>query len=350
MTPAEVTAWRNHLPMADLGNTAKKVYHAIHDCNRVNLELKARFEILETLRTPTQFISQSLRKHYINQTTSLTKQQLTIAQLAQTLQVEMAGGYKLIVEQLATQGSTDLRNTLLPVALQRIIHYFTHIILRSYQLYSLAPSNIWKELHLVYDYAEKNQLLKQNNLGEDCKRILLLAAAYPYQWRQSEQEAIYKAAETWAPLITLRKDLPNASAPGLLIIDSAQDKPPLAPIRGVLQFSPTCKVLDVNPILGRLKSLLLEIEPNELQARIAHNHEPEYGISSSVLRGLIKEWGTPVSRAHERVPCSEPVKICIGLLATHYYINGQRLFNFDFIRCKSKSFITASRVKQFGQY
>lgn len=31
MTPAEVTSWRNHLPMADTGNAAKKVFHAIGD-------------------------------------------------------------------------------------------------------------------------------------------------------------------------------------------------------------------------------------------------------------------------------------------------------------------------------
>jgi hypothetical protein len=84
--------------------------------------------------------------------------------------------------------------------------------------------------------------------------------------------------------------------------------------------------LDVTQIIDRLKSLLKAIEPNELQARIAHNNEPEYGVSTSVLRGLIKEWGTPITRTEDRIERSEPVKICIGLMATHYFINGRRPF------------------------
>jgi len=326
MTPADITAWRNHLPMADLGSAAKKIYHAITDCNKVKLELKDRFEILELFRTPVQFTCQSLRKHYINSTANLTEQQLTIANLAETLQIEMANGYKLIVEELERANSPELRTRILPIALQRIIHYFTYIIHRNYQLYSTAPKGIWKELHLVYTHAEKNQLLKQNNILNDYKRVLLLSATDPYQWRQSEQDALYNATEAWASLINLQDNLPNISNAGFLVIDFNDDTPPLAPARGVIQFSSSCKAMDVNPVLNHLKTLLTIIEPNELQARMAHTGDPEYSLSSSILKRIIKQWGTPRVRMDERKACSEQIKLSIGLIATHYYINNQRPF------------------------
>ncbi len=324
MTPADVTSWRNRLPMADTGNAAKKVFHAIGDCNRVTLKLKDRFEILEILRTPAQFICQSLRKHYINQSSALTPQQLTIANLAQTIQMEMANGYKLLIEQLAN--NSELQNEILPIALQRVIHYFTHIIIRCYQLYSISPKEIWRELHLVYKHAEKNHFLKQNSIADDYKRALLMAGSYPYQWRQTEQDSVYKASESWASLATIRNDLPNVSEPGFLVIDFADDKPPMSLSRGVIQFSSSCKVLDVNPILDRLKKLLKAIEPNELQARIAHENDPEYAVSTSILRGLIKEWGTPIARFRDRTIKQETVKFCTGLISTHYYLNNERPF------------------------
>ncbi len=326
MTPGDVMAWRNRLPLADVGHSAKKIYHAITDCNKVALSVQERFEILELLRTPVQFICQSLRKHYINQTSTLTEQQLTIANLAQTLQQEMANGYKLIVEELEKKNDPESRAKILPIALQRIIHYLTYIIHRSYQLYSLAPSNTWKELHLVYQYADKYQLLNQNGIQNDYKRALLLAATYPFQWRQTEQDTLYTITEIWAPLVALRTDLPNVSEPGFLMVDFKDDTPPMSPSRGLIQFSATCKVLDVNPIIGRLKTLLAAIEPNELQARIAHSNDPEYAISTSILRGLIKEWEAPVTRLNDRENRSEQIKLCIGLIATHYYVNNRRPF------------------------
>ena len=278
------------------------------------------------MRTPAQFICQSLRKHYINQTTALTPQQLTIANLAQTIQMEMANGYKILIEQLASNPSAELEAQILPIALQRVIHYYTHIIIRCYQLYSMSPKEIWRELHLVYKHAEKHHLLKQNNIADDYKRALMIAASYPYQWRQTEQDSIYKAAEVWAPLTTIRNDLPNVSEPGFLVIDFADDKPPMSLSRGVIQFSSSCKVLDVNPILERLNKLLKTIEPNELQARIAHANDPEYAVSTSILRGLIKEWGTPIARFHDRTVKQETVRFCTGLIATHYYLNEERAF------------------------
>lgn len=327
MTPAEVMAWQKRLP-SDLGQSAKKVYHAIRDCNQVALGPKDRFEILELIDTSVQYICQALNKHYVNQTNALTTQQLTIASLAQTLQQQMADGYKLVVEQSANMPDSlePLDPKVLPIALHKIIKYFTQIILISYELYSLPPKRIWKELHLVYQYAEKKFLLKKNNLEEEYKRVLILAATYPYQRRQAEQAAVYKATEVWSTKLSLRADLPNASDPGFLVVDLDQDKPPMFLARGLIKFSSSCKILDTHVLLSHLKTLLIEIEPNELQARINHNQEFEYAVPSAVLRGIIKGWEIPLTRLSDRTTRDEKVQISIGFLSTHYYLNGLRPF------------------------
>lgn len=326
MTPSDIMAWRNHLPLADLGNSAKKIYYAISDCNKVKLAIKDRFEILELLGNPLQFVCQSLRKHYINQPTSLTEQQITIANLAQALQIEMANGYKLIVEEIVQENLPELKANILPQALQRIIHYFTYIIHRSYQLYSPPPPGIWKELNKVYEYAEKNQLLNKNNLVEAYKQVLLLAATFPYQWRQTEQDTIYNATKIWAPLVTLRQDVPDVSESGFLVIDINEDKPPMSSTRGVIKLSSSCKVLDVTPLINHLEKTLVMIEPNELQARMSHSNDPEFSVAAFILKGIIKEWKTHLTRATERQTCSKPAKIAVGLLATHYFLNNQSSF------------------------
>jgi hypothetical protein len=123
-----------------------------------------------------------------------------------------------------------------------------------------------------------------------------------------------------------RKPGPNDLDPGFLVIDFDQDKPPIFLAHDLIKFSSSCKVLDVHSLLSHLKTLLTEIEPNELQARITHNQEPEYIVSSAVLRKIIKGWEMPLIRSNDRTACNENVQISIGLQSTHFYLNGQRPF------------------------
>lgn len=339
LTPTEVMAWQKRLP-SDLGQSAKKIYHAICDCNQVDLGPKDRFEILELINTSVQHICRSLNKHYANQSNALTTQQLTIAHLAETLHEQMANGYKLVVEQSANTPDSlmPLDPSILPIALHKIIQHFTQIILISYELYSTPPTGVWKELHLIYQYAEKKSLLQNNYLENEYKRVLILAATYPYQRRQSQQVPVYKATEAWSTKTTLRQDLPNASDPGFLVIDFEQDKPPIFLAHDLIKFSSSCKVLDVHFLLSHLKRLLTEIEPNELQARMTHHQEPEYAVSSAVLRKIIKGWETPLIRSNDRTASNKKVQISIGLLSTHFYLNGQRAFQQQPINEGSENF------------
>ncbi len=326
LTPAGVKEWQEALPLADLGETTKKVYYAISDCNKVTLKIKDRFAILELLHTTVDFCCLSMRKHYIGQSTSLTPQQTAVSTLSQTLQIEMANGYKLIIEQLAENPDSKLETTALPIALQRTSFYFNQIILRSYQLYWDVPKDIWRELHLVYQYIEKKKLTTLNDLQNDYKRILLFASSYPYQWQQNEQSALYRATEIWLKHITLKHVKPDEKESGFFVFDTTTDKAPTTMARGTTDYTDSFLTFDVHAILKRVEELLPLIEPNEFKARIAHNNEPEFALSIPVLRGLLKEWQQTSPRSNERSDCSDTVNVCIGLRATHFHVNHERPF------------------------
>lgn len=336
MTPTAVMAWQKCLPV-DLGQSAKKIYHAISDCNKVNLSATDRFEILELIDTSVQYICQRLEKHYINEPTGLTPQQLTITQLAESLQQEMADGYKLVIEQ-STDDKNALNPMLLPVALYKIIRCFTQIILINYERHSIPQKGTWRELHLAYQYAEKKSLLKTHNLEEEYKRVLILAATYPYQRRQSEQAIVYKATEPWSSMVTLHTNFKSTTESVSFVVNLEQDAPPIFLIRERINFSDTCKILDVHVLLNHLKTLLVSIGPNELQARISHNQDPEYAVPSAVLRRIIKAWEIPLTRLNNRESENEPVQISIGFLSTHFYLNEQRPFQAHPISGESENF------------
>lgn len=327
MTPASVMAWRNRLPMADTGATANQVYYALCDCNKVAMPLQDRFQILELFRTPVQFICQSLRKHYLNQSESLTEKKLTIIKLAQTLQLEMANGYKLIIDELATRGlPTDEENKkMMLTSLERVMHYFNHILLRCYHLYSNAPLNLWKECYILYQFAEEKRLLDHQEFTEAFKHILVMAATDPYKWRQSEQDALFNATHVWAKKISIQSNSSNNS-PGEYLFEFGQDKLPFPPTTSKIIDAQKCRTFDLTPNVTHLKTLLAIVEPDELHARMEHSNDPEYAISLPVLQGIIQEWETLPIRSGDRTTLDEPVRICIGLSAIHYFLNDEHSF------------------------
>lgn len=316
-----VMEWRNHLPMADVGKTANKVFYAISDCNQVAIPIKDRFEILELFRTPVQFICQSLRKHYINQTRPLTDTQVTIAALAETLQTEMAKGYKLVLEQAKSQGGLSSEN--IAVTVERIFHYYDHILLRNYQLYSAPKENIWREIHLLYSLLESKKISSPNGL-EQYKSIVLLAIFDPYRWRQTEQDMLHDACKTWQGYVDIVKTKPEEN-PSKIQFNLTDDNIPLVTsIQGT--FTDTSRVLDLKKLIDHFKDLLKTLEPNELKIKIEHSSEPEYLVGSTSLKALISFFEAPRKRAFERTEKHVPVEVCVGLSSVHYFVSAGKSF------------------------
>lgn len=323
LTPDAVMNWRNRLPMADTGATANQVYHLLNDSNQVILAPKDRFKILELLRTPVQFISQSLRKHYLQQTESLSEKKLTIVKLAQTLQMEMANGYKIILEDIVEKKGEDYKTLAVPV-IDRILHYFTHVLLRSYHLYSQAPNQLWAEIYLLLQFAEKNNLL-QGELSYNFNQILIMAASDPYKWRQSEQDALFNASAIWSKEAVIKSNV-NNDKPGLYLFEIGKNSPPAPPGTTQATDAKNARIIDLTKIVTRLKTLLAEIEPDELRARIQHSNDPEYALPLPVLTGLIQEWETMPTRSEERIEKTGEVRTCISLSAIHYFASGEKPF------------------------
>jgi hypothetical protein len=333
-----IQKWRAALPMADTGATAKKLFLLLNELNQITLEPKKRFEILELLRPPLQLICQALRKHYINQTTPLTKQKLTIANLSQTLQLEIINGYKIALEEFYIHDK-DQGKALIPLIIYRIIYYYNMVLLKSYQIYFQEPSGIWQELHLLYKLAKKDGILEHKIEGilstkEQLPTILinythslLLAASNPFQWRQNEQDAINNVLNLWVPLITLRAySAADKKKPGVFVFDLEKDLPP-EPL-GLQQDEPTksTMTLDVSKICDHLKAIHKELEENEIKARIAHDKDPEYEISAATLGRLISSWNTIITRKHKRFNVNGKMQAVFGLSSTHHYVGDAKPF------------------------
>jgi len=70
----------------NVGESAKRLYSAIQELNRLKTDSETRFQLMEIMRGPIHYICQSLEKHFLNKAVVLPPKEAKIAALAQALQ------------------------------------------------------------------------------------------------------------------------------------------------------------------------------------------------------------------------------------------------------------------------
>ena len=190
-------AWAQKLPLANVGVSAKMLFQAIRELNITQFKTAQRYQMLELLRTPIYDICQLLSKRILKQAVTLSDNDQKVVVLTQTLQGQLAAGYKRIILDELAAGKKEPKKVL-TFAIHRAISDISQTVLRSFQLYSPAPTNAWLELHQLYNLAQYKDIhqysVKDNqalhidgsNITEAYSRILLLGCCKPNQLRQVE--------------------------------------------------------------------------------------------------------------------------------------------------------------------
>lgn len=334
--PKKLQEWIAALPMMNVGETSRQVFQTLQEiCRLNNIDVAARFELLEILRPTVHTLGAALAKHYLNQSVMLPDRATKVATLAQAMQSHLANGYKLValaaLEKLTPHKHDVEIMKLAAQGIHRAISELTGNLLRSTQLYLNTPPRLWLELHTLYLTAAEHQMataLRVNDSShrhtdkstiEDVyKRALLLATCKPNKLRQSEIAQVHELGEMWAPLVSL-KEFSRTSE--LFVFDLSKDAPPT--YRSPAQASDAAHVRAIDPatLVKRL---------NELK-QIAQSGSPkahgEAALSLSLLEHLILAWSELSERSFSRVTHDGTLQASIGLTATHYFMSGNQSFD-----------------------
>ena len=333
--PRDAEKWIANLPTAHVGETARLVYKAMAELNRVPLPAQQRFKVLELFREPFAYVSQALQKHYINQAFPLSSKNQKIAELTLELQQELAIGYKIIIEASLSQKSGRVDNKMLLTSIYRAISYLGDSLLKSYLTYTPNSGQTWLEIHHLYLFSEHNGLIAENvkdvldeessnrSIGSLYKHIILLSLSNPYRLAQTEILRVNKALNDWASYSHLHI-LDNPDNPiGLFSIDLENDAPPSYYNNNEKQTNTNfIRILDTSELTRILRdqfeNATIELENNIRNTRINPND-----ISKETLRRLILAWGAVPKRNFSRKGKEERIDVTLGLNATHCYIQRQ---------------------------
>ena len=318
-SPSDFEGWAKKLPMANVGVAAKMLFQATRELNATRISTRSRYQMLEMIRSQTYVICESLGKRFLKQSVMLTDNDLKIVSLAQTLQNQLASGYKrIIVDELASPSKRGDAK-LLAFAIHRAICDLSQTILRALQLYSHPPKHAWLELHQMYALAETKGLqqhavtdsrakyIASTSIQDVYTRVLLLGCCKPNQLRQVDLANLYAAIELWSGLVKISHGTDSSA---LFLFAQHKDLPPV--YRSLLKSTTSSvgRALSPSTLVNALQK---HLEQGNADITVPSN------INEAVIHHLMHAWGVMVERSFRRTRNSGDIQIAIGLLASHYF-------------------------------
>lgn len=314
-----LAAWLSELPLANVGETTKLLYRALHDVNRHHHDWKRRYGFLEAIREPLDAVQRAFSQRYSTLSFPLPAKTQQIVTLAQRLHLEMAVGYIAAIEEMLDALFVFHDRQALKVMVHRACRHLNLSVLIAYQVYGQQRSGIWHQLHRLYAFAESRDFhqaqikdplfagLPKSSIARVYKQIVLLGAASPYRMRQGEAVAVHQALARWAAHASLltRQDAAADQALFALHLDS-DDEPEYRSLDHRPCDSGACRLIDTRQLV------------QQVEEEAAHvDNQPGSVLTAELCKRLIHGWAIAPSRSERRNEGGDNIEVVIGMIHIH---------------------------------
>ncbi len=337
----DVRSWIASLPLAGSATSAERLYQAIFELNRRDLDPGQRLDLMELYAQPVASVSAALQAPWVYLRLPMAPRARRLAEFLRNLHGEMAGGYQAAIKDLLKAHHTWDRKASVCLAAERAIDQLGEVLLRTYQVYMPIPAGVWREIHGVYRLIEEQGLLDHpvSRSGEEPRgrttvrstylRVLALGLCGPYQLPQNDclrVNAFLRARADQAAL-ALRPDV--AVPAGQFEVDLLSDVPARAIPKGATPAA--------GPNLRVLSTFVLARSAYEIIERLRGGQFPaasEVGFDCSdsgcldLLWLMVRFWGAGVCRQYPRRRALESeLSLCVGLKSLHFFSSGRKDFS-----------------------
>jgi hypothetical protein len=331
--PELLAQWADQLPRANLGDTSHQLFDALQQLNQCRLEPRLRFDLLEVLRPAIYSTCRALAAHYQNgQTIVLSSQAFQVYLLSQTMQSQLATGYRIAAHDASIKKSflpgKSRQRALVAQAVQRAISELTANVFRGCIIYADPDPAIWRQLHTLYRFACQRQLQAQRFADPETGqphsitveqyyiKALLLGSVRANQLRQEDLRLVFDQLSRWVELTQLSSY--EAAREDHIVVDTGSDQPP---VYQALFIEPAdskhCRMLSLHDLLHHLGELLAVKERSD--------------ISDDLIKHLLMSWSSYTRRTFMRMDTRDTLLICVGMSNLHYFSADEIEFA-DFIR------------------
>ncbi|QEY13989.1 hypothetical protein D0B88_18020 [Cellvibrio sp. KY-YJ-3] len=332
---AQVKEWLQTLPLTQVQQVSAQLYQAVHEISRAEMNSEQRLAILELLRIPVHHTLNGLARKYLNQPLILPEAALKTATIAQAIQKHFLNGYLILVRQLCQKpGLKKEAHDLQALVIARALTALGLLVLRSYQLYLPIASQVWSEVHALYQIAcalgvaqvpVDDRLPHQHDvktIHNQYLRVLLLASARPNQLRQDEIENTYNLLETLAASAELDDYDPKGKENLFVVLTNSNRSPFYKSHWRPATAAETTTALELRT--HQLVTKLDELAKNTGESNC--DHKP-VALSAALVKHLEQAWSHLALRSFERQDVNAEIEVTVGLSNIHFHLADEQAFN-----------------------
>ncbi|MFA5531466.1 MAG: hypothetical protein WDA11_12455 [Thiohalomonadaceae bacterium] len=331
--PRAVTRWAAELPMAHLDETGQRLCHALAEVNGLDLSIRRRTHLLETLGPKARLVLDHLRRRYASQSLPLTPAAEGAARQAIALLSELLRGYRTLLGQIITTGKPlppwhRLRfGRPVRCALHRFIHYGGELLALYEAIHRAAPDGLWKRVNRCYLLAEAHGMAgsrlplpgeerRRTRVQEEYLRALLMSllpvdGITPAQWGD-----IIAHLPRWIALTALVR-APFAANDAMHVVRLGRDGGP-QPVGALDEeglASPHTRGICITGLRAELQRRLARGGRRRLWRR-------ETDLAPEALQFLVEYWCSAAQRTEQRDLRNRPADVIIGLATLHHLLGG----------------------------
>lgn len=301
--------WVAALPLADPGETTRRVFHGLVDLNRRALPPMTRVRISELLRPAVDMCLTALQRHLEGRAFPLTPKSQKIFELTQSLMLEFAGSYQLATLDMLTKKEGSKKA--LQLAIYRALDYMGKVLLLTYSVYVRTRETLWHDIHHLYLLATENGVdrlvIREAAPGADSiearyTQMNLLALAKPYSLRQGEVVRLMQYFARHTQLVSIAREPDDHLGEYVHAAMLNSDEPAVMMPSSDLPHSPTVRVINLNALVEVMDEHIRILEKNNIPAMILHE-----GLSRNLAKRVIFHLTAVRNRSFNRFPKKESI-------------------------------------------
>ena len=308
LTEAKAREWVAALPIADTGETTKRIFHGLVDLNRRALPPQTRLAISELLRPAVDIALENLHRHLVARAFPLTQKSQKILELTQSVMLEFAGSYQVATLDMITRNESAKK--LLQLAIYRVLDYMGRVLLLTYSVYVRTRETLWHDVHHLYLLAVENgvdqlRLKDGYSIGAPTiearyVQINLRALAKPYCLRQGEVNRLMQYFANNTHLVSIAREANEIVGEYVHAAMLNSDEPAVMMLASDVPHSPTVRVLNLNALVTLMDRHIRKLEESGVPAMLLHD-----GLSRNLAKRVIYHLTAVRHRSFNRFPKKE---------------------------------------------
>jgi hypothetical protein len=310
LSESKAREWVAALPLADPGETTRRVFHGLVDLNRRALPPQTRLVISELLRPAVDVALDALQRHLVARAFPLTEKSQKIFELTQSLMLEFAGSYQVAALDMLTRKENTRKP--LQLSIYRALDYMGRVLLLAYSVYARTRETLWHDIHHLYLLATESgieQLKMREVFSPGAPTIEtryiqmnLLALAKPYCLRQGEVTRLMQYFSRNTQFVSLTREAQEQAGEYVHAVLLNSDEPAVLMPCSDLPHSPTVRVLNLNPLASMIDKHIRTLEENGVPAMLLQD-----GLSRNLAKRVIFHLTTVRNRSFNRFPKNEKI-------------------------------------------